>query len=372
MKTRHLLPPASLALALAFSLQPSALLAQGSLTPPGAPAPTMKTLAQIEPRTPVGSATTPGDTASAFTITQPGSYYLTTNVIGVSGKNGIGIATDDVTLDLNGFALLGVTNSRRGVAVMAPCTNICVRNGTIRGWGMLGMSMLSGRGCSYRDLQFASNAGGLEAGPGSLVNGCIAVWNSDVGISVSVGSVIAACTAWGNTSHGMVGHDSAVLMHDCCSAENGGDGFHGATSTSFKRCFARENGSHGFRADTGSTFIECVASLNATNGILARARSYVLNNDCANNGKAGIAMEADASRVQGNTVTGNTGAGIAVSGTVNLIIQNSARGNTGGNFDIVSGNRVGIIVVPTLSGAITGNGPGAGLGTTDPWANFAF
>ncbi len=118
--------------------------------------------------------------------------------------------------------------------------------------------------------------------------------------------------------------------------------------------------------------MECVASLNATNGILARARSYVLNNDCANNGKAGIAMEADASRVQGNTVTGNTGAGIAVSGTVNLIIQNSARGNTGGNFDIVSGNRVGIIVVPTLSGAITGNGPGAGLGTTDPWANFAF
>jgi hypothetical protein len=40
------------------------LHAQGSLTPPGAPAPTMKTLAQIEPRTPISSA--------PFTITVSG------------------------------------------------------------------------------------------------------------------------------------------------------------------------------------------------------------------------------------------------------------------------------------------------------------
>jgi hypothetical protein len=45
-----------LTLVSAFSLQPSALLyAQGSLTPPGAPAATMKTLAQIEPRTPINT-----------------------------------------------------------------------------------------------------------------------------------------------------------------------------------------------------------------------------------------------------------------------------------------------------------------------------
>jgi len=43
------------------------LFAQGPLTPPGAPAPTMKTLAQIETRTPISSA--------PFTISQSGSYY---------------------------------------------------------------------------------------------------------------------------------------------------------------------------------------------------------------------------------------------------------------------------------------------------------
>jgi len=40
--------------------------AQGSLPPPGAPAPTMKTLDQIEPHVPVSAA--------PFTITTPGYY----------------------------------------------------------------------------------------------------------------------------------------------------------------------------------------------------------------------------------------------------------------------------------------------------------
>jgi hypothetical protein len=54
---------------------------QGSLTPPGAPAPTMKTLQQVEPRTPISSA--------PFTISQPGSYYLTTNLTVTTATNAI-------------------------------------------------------------------------------------------------------------------------------------------------------------------------------------------------------------------------------------------------------------------------------------------
>ena len=42
-----------LLLAAVFNASLSTVFAQGSLTPPGAPAPTMKTLAQIEPRTPI-------------------------------------------------------------------------------------------------------------------------------------------------------------------------------------------------------------------------------------------------------------------------------------------------------------------------------
>ena len=63
---------AALLLLSTLNSERSTAFAQGALTPPGAPAPTMKSLAQIEPRTPISSV--------PFTITQPGSYYLTTNL----------------------------------------------------------------------------------------------------------------------------------------------------------------------------------------------------------------------------------------------------------------------------------------------------
>src|SRR5438067_2486739 len=89
------------------------LLAQGNLTPSGAPAPSMKTLAQIEPRQPIS--------AIGYNITAPGSYYFTTNLTG--GTNGIVIASDNVTIDLNGFTLTG-SGFYTGIVVLGTHTNL--------------------------------------------------------------------------------------------------------------------------------------------------------------------------------------------------------------------------------------------------------
>src|SRR5450631_969089 len=87
-----------------FLLLPSAF-PQGNLTPPGAPAPTMKTLDQIEARTPISSA--------PFTISTPGSYYLTANLPVTTG-NAIVISANNVTLDLNGFTISSTASPAGG------------------------------------------------------------------------------------------------------------------------------------------------------------------------------------------------------------------------------------------------------------------
>src|SRR5690242_13345282 len=80
--------PVLLALLLAALHSPSSTFAQGSLTPPGAPAATMKTLQQVEPRTPISLV--------PITITNAGSYYLVTNLTAISGFSGITIAASGV------------------------------------------------------------------------------------------------------------------------------------------------------------------------------------------------------------------------------------------------------------------------------------
>jgi hypothetical protein len=101
--------------------------AQGALTPPGAPAPTMKSLAQVEPRTPI---------SAPATISVPGSYYLTTNLT-VTNGDAIYITASQVTLDLNGFTIASTspTISGFGIALGAPGgnTDITILNGHIKG-----------------------------------------------------------------------------------------------------------------------------------------------------------------------------------------------------------------------------------------------
>ncbi len=116
--------------AIVYSRVPA--FGQGSLTPPGAPAPTFKTLSQIEPRFPIADYQT--------NLTIPGSYYLVTNIFsGTNLNDAINIRTNvhDITIDLNGFAIINTngagSSSPVGVRI-SEGTNVVIRNGQIIGF----------------------------------------------------------------------------------------------------------------------------------------------------------------------------------------------------------------------------------------------
>lgn len=316
---------ASLTLISAF-LIPARIYSQGSLTPPGAPAPTMKTLDQVEARTPISSA--------PYNITNAGSYYLTTNIT-LSGLNAILISTNNVALDLNGFTLAGAGSSI-GIFVSAPATNITVRNGILKSWTTC-IHAGSGLNCQFENLQLTQSSFGMVLGDSSLVSRCNAFTNASIGIATGEG----------------------CRVMDCIARFNGNNGIQGGSGCNITGCVAENNGSDGIMLDRGIVK-DCVCRLNNGSGINAFINCRVINNNCLNNHVCGINMSTGGHVVDGNTVVGN-GFGIGTtSSTGNLVIRNSASGNATNYFLSVTDTAGPVIGVSTIAT------------NTNPHANFGY
>ena len=282
MKTRLVL----LALLSAFSLQPSAVLAQGSLTPPGAPAPTMKSLDQIEPRTPISSA--------PFTITNPGSYYLTAN-INVSSGNAITIATNGVTLDLNGFTISSTEASPTGTGILIglAMTDIIILNGHIKGGVTYGGGVYSGSGFA-NGIEESGSAPLNVRVTGVTVSGCM-----DDGIAI--GSI------------------NSTVVESCTVLTVGG---YGIEASSVLRSYAKNCGNVAISADTASDSYG--NSSGSSDGVDASDSA----NHCTGYSTSGIGL---------NTAVANNCYGVSLTG--DGIDADLASGSEGTDF---GGNGTGI------------------------------
>lgn len=362
--------------------------------------------AKTERRIPVDAAHTGGDKTNTFIISKAGSYYFTGNITGAAGKHGISIRADDVTLDLNGFALIsGGSGTLRGIDVPAAQTNICIRNGAVRGWTGDGIHAQAATMLAEK-LLLSNNTGanGLAVGNGSMVKDCVSAANA-TGFLLPDRTQVSNCIATVNTGVGFKG-TSFVTVVDCTSSRNGADGFDIASGGSAIRCNASRNFGNGIKAgsgctiadctlstnqdgvsvDFGSTIRNCTAQANKDSGIRVGTNCLIIGNTCDENnqaseaGSSGIIVLGAANRIEANSCTSNNGANLggygilATVGVDNLIIRNTAHANGANNYAIAAGNRYGTIV--DLSGnnpdAVNGNSGSSTVGTSDPWANFAY
>jgi parallel beta-helix repeat protein len=358
---------------MAAFMTPAAGAPADALYPTGAPSPVMKTLNQVEPRTPLSAASS--------VISQPGSYYLATNLV-TSLDRGLEIRCDNVTLDLMGFSVSGGQSSGySGIWINgddgAPLRNVVVRNGTVSHFDV-GVRIEHASGCRLEQLTVCSNLT-----EGIMLSG------------VCEGNRVSACLIGRNGRYGVFLHGSGNrcsgnTLSECQIGENGNAGVFLSGSSSgqasdnvLERCALYNNGTYGAWLSgnsgqaCGNRLSECVIVGNGSGGVMAAAiggranACRVENNVLAHNTGVGISLTSvSGSWLDGNHIFGtltnlaSTQYGIyCASPSTNLFTRNSSLGHAN-TFTFTAADTYGPIVT---NRAVL---PAAGK-AIHPWANFS-
>ncbi len=220
---------------------------------------------------------TPGDAPGfPITITQSGSYRLASNLtIADANTTAIEVDVGNVTIDLNGFAIVGPTRcsfshvcapTGTGIGIDARfANNVTVVNGTIRGMGSSAiMPILGGvEGASltnyFEKLRLETNgSGGIGGDPrlGEIANGNLQVRDSVIS----------------NNGGNGIGARGRCLITNNVITDNGGDGIFGGecTVTGNTLDFNRGFGLNGFSCGYGNNLFSNNNGGNAAPQVSAR------------------------------------------------------------------------------------------------------
>lgn len=225
-------------------------------------------------------------------IDWPANVTLAGSLTGALDADGLTINADDVTVDLAGFALFGAPDSTTGSGIfMSGRSNVEIRNGTIRDFGVFGIIDQANAARNHRiiGVRVVSNGfhGIFFSGRNNLVKDCTAEGNGGTGIGPAAFSIVT-----GNTASG-----------------NGFEGIKTPTSCTVTDNITQNNQLDGIIAGAGSTVTGNTAYNNLGNGISASSGCTVIGNTTSFNGRFGISLFPGNCLVDQNTAFNNNRSG---------------------------------------------------------------
>jgi hypothetical protein len=207
-----------------------------------------------------------------YTITQPGSYQLSGNLtVPNATTSGIVIASNNVSLDLNGFSIIGPV-----VCPIAPAVCNTVAVPTVA--GVLASELLSGTTVT---TGMVSGMGGsgiiLGSIGGSTVNKVQAIGNAGSGILLNNGAVT-------NSLANANGIGGIAIFNGSASGNtanyNGGDGIT-VSQGSVSGNTASGNGHYGFLVSCPSSIVNNTAFVNSVQNIVLNGAGCASANNAA-------------------------------------------------------------------------------------------
>lgn len=361
MNIRPFIPALLLAL-------PATVLAQGTFPPPSGPTvPVMKTLTQVEPRTPIQSLAA----SPPYVISTSGSYYLTDNIT-VSGDTNViyvNSFVSDVTIDLNGFTIQSTyasSGSGNAIKFGGSSARIRILNGSIKSGSVVASGTISSQG-------FVNGVYAQSLLKDSIISNLTITGCSSTGLYLDANSLVENCTV-SHCSNGITNYygitrncvvadclNYGITTKDAESCRASAYTATGLTTDNATNCTGVSNGSYGIFAGTNAT--NCSGSstsgyglyaINATNCSGSSSSSTGLNStnasNCHGSSSSGIGLSAtSALNCRGTSQTG-----------IGLYATSNATNCTGRT----SSNTAGVQALYTLGTANTCNGSAAGSPAT--------
>lgn len=227
-----------------------------------------------------GDAIRPIDACGTLTAEDRSSFILVRNIF-VAAQDCLVIQSSGITVDLNGFNVLG-NGTGVGIFASVPVEGVTIRNGGVKGFAV-GISL---------------------GGTGNVVENVHVTDNTDTGMFLGASSLVDRVVAQGNRNHGIVMGTAATIRNSTMRAN-------GSNPSSV-----------GLSVGSGSTVTGNTIWASIGTGLFASLGSTVIGNTVFDsNPGAGMSVICPGN-VQNNTVTGNTIGNVFLNGVGCLAVNN--------------------------------------------------